>query len=94
MRHTLDSDWDNPEQIAYCLHCDKPAAVCNHCSGPPREIVPTPPKRRRGYPQEVRDRAMQLVDSGMRIEFAARECGVGASTLAAWLCERRRAAYW
>ena len=89
MRQVLDRVEDSPEAIRECLNCTKPPGACDRCSGPQQADKR---RGRRGYSPEIRARALSLVDSGMKIEFAALEAGVGRSTLEMWLSQRRRGA--
>lgn len=91
MRPTLDRE-DTPEMIAACLACTKPASACNNCGGPLR-VRATPrkcPFRRKGYPSEVKERALALVAEGLTHRQAGEAVGVGKSTVSKWAVDAKR----
>ncbi len=50
----------------------------------------TPEKKPRGYPQEIRQKALQLVLEGMSYRAVARHLGVSPQSVANWVHEAAR----
>lgn len=79
-------------EIEHCLNCDKPACACNSCSGPPavRENPMKEPHSRKGFPDEVRARALALVAEGHSHRQAGEMVGVAKSTVRLWVVGEKR----
>lgn len=81
------------EEIDACLNCRRPASSCGSCSGPTVERKPIKqPARRKGYPPNIKARALALVGTGYTYQQAADAVGATKAAVSTWVqLQKKRA---